>query len=121
MSNDCIVFSISSAAMAEGVPVVHADFVAGDLGDPSGEALAVEKGDPLLLVGVGGLDGRCGPGGRRAEEEQEQAGCRLRLYSMSNDCIVFSISSAAMSEVDWMPWIFSLNSSGLLARRRASS
>ena len=42
-------------------------------------------------------------------------------YSMSNDCIVFSISSAAMSEVDWMPWIFSLNSSGLLARRRASS
>src|SRR5262245_22112469 len=41
--------------------------------------------------------------------------------SRSNDCIVFSISSAAMSEVDWMPWILSLNSSGLLARRSASS
>jgi hypothetical protein len=40
---------------------------------------------------------------------------------MSNDCIVFSISSAAMSEVDWMPWIFSLNSSGFDARRSASS
>lgn len=42
-------------------------------------------------------------------------------YSVSKDCMVFSISSAAMSEVDWMPWIFSLNSSGLLARRSASS
>jgi hypothetical protein len=42
-------------------------------------------------------------------------------YSMSKDCIVFSISSAAMSEVDWMPWIFSLNSSGFDARRSASS
>ena len=42
-------------------------------------------------------------------------------YSMSNDCMVRSISSAAMSELDWMPWILSLNSSGLLARRRASS
>ena len=42
-------------------------------------------------------------------------------YSTSKDCMVFSISSAAMSEVDWMPWIFSLNSSGLLARRSASS
>lgn len=48
-------------------------------------------------------------------------GPRADGYSMSNDCIVFSISSAAMSEVDWMPWIFSLNSSGLLARRNASS
>ncbi len=42
-------------------------------------------------------------------------------YSRSKDCMVFSISSAAMSEVDWMPWILSLNSSGLLARRSASS
>ncbi len=41
--------------------------------------------------------------------------------SRSKDCIVRSISSAAMSEADWMPWILSLNSSGLLARRRASS
>jgi hypothetical protein len=47
-------------------------------------------------------------------------GVRAR-YSRSKDCIVFSISSAAMSEVDWIPWIFSLNSSGLLARRSASS
>ena len=46
---------------------------------------------------------------------------RSPLHSKSKLCIVFSISSAAMSEVDWMPWIFSLNSSGLLARRSASS
>jgi len=41
-------------------------------------------------------------------------GCpRGQLLARSNDGIVFSISSAAMSDVDWMPWIFSLNSSGL--------
>ena len=30
-------------------------------------------------------------------------------------------SAAAMSEADWMPWILSLNSSGFVARRSASS
>src|SRR5687768_4725494 len=55
------------------------------------------------------------------EGEPRRSGSPSAHYSMSKLWIVFSISSAAMSEVDWMPWILSLNSSGLLARRRASS
>ena len=76
---------------------------------PAGEAARGLSGTPASPRGVVGRT-------RRAWPARRPAG-----HSRSNDCIVFSISSAAMSEVDWMPWILSLNSSGLLARRSASS
>ena len=58
-----------------------------------------------------------GRGGRR----RQGASGHGPYCSRSKDCMVRSISSVAMSEADWMPWILSLNSSGLLARRSASS
>ena len=58
---------------------------------------------------------------RRGGRRRRRAAGHAPYCSRSKDCIVLSISSAAMSEEDWMPWILSLNSSGLLARRSASS
>ena len=84
---------------------------------------ALEQRPPQLRVGVVAA----GQAPRSPADRPSGGGrlCRAAghalLLSRSKDCIVFSISSAAMSEVDWMPWILSLNSSGLLARRRASS
>ncbi len=52
---------------AEGVGEVFADGVAGDLGSPAGEVLAVEKGEPVFFVGwIVGL----GEGGGGEEEEE---------------------------------------------------
>ena len=58
---------------------------------------------------------------RRGRGEGRGGAGHARYCSRSKDCMVRSISSAAMSDADWMPWILSLNSSGLLARRSASS
>jgi hypothetical protein len=61
---------------AEGVAVVHADLVAGDLRDPPVEALAVEEGDPLFLVRVSVFSRPRRPGVRRRDQEHEEAsGC----------------------------------------------
>ena len=78
----------------------------------------VAPGQPRQGPPVGGKGGRSG---RLAWQELLHPRAVPSPYSTSKDCIVFSISSAAMSEVLWTPWILSLNSSGLLARRRASS
>ena len=82
-----------------------------DEGPPQLRHRVVPPGEPSErpLVGAWG-----------AAPPERCAAC-ARYCSRSKDCIVRSISSAAMSEVDWMPWILSLNSSGLLARRSASS